>query len=480
MKKIGLIVLGLLLIFVLVIVFKTLTFSSMQQKSDAIGTIDFGPKPVEHLSRAISFPTISYERDKPIDSIAFEGYHQFIDETYPLVRSKLKKEIFSEFSLLYTWEGTDKTLKPIILMGHMDVVPAKDVAYWTHPPFSGKADKTYIWGRGSLDDKASMISILEAVECLLSENYQPKRTIYIAFGHDEEIGGSRGAKVMASTLEKRGVKAGYILDEGMAITQGMVPMIKKPVALIGTSEKGQMTVTLSVKMEGGHSSTPEKETAISVLSKALNKILEHPMKTGIEGSVNDFIRYIGPEMPWYAKIVFANTWLFRKIIINIYQGSASGHALIATTVAPTILRAGTKANILPEKAEAVLNFRILPGETSADIVRQLTKVLSDDRVVLTIEEGANEPSPVSPVNTPGFETIRKTIREVYPEALIAPTLMLASSDSKSYGKISRNIYKFAPIYVHKADMAAIHGVNERNSRISFNRGINFYYRLLQN
>ena len=480
MKKIILSLLGLFLFLILVIIFKTVTFSSMQQKIAPVETLDFGNEAVEHLSKAITFRTISYERNLPVDTAAFKGYHQFISETYPLIRSKLKQEIFSTFSLLYTWEGSDKTLEPIILMGHMDVVPAVDTTSWTYPPFSGKVDKNYITGRGSLDDKASMISILEAVERLLAENYQPKRTIYIAFGHDEEIGGSRGAEVIASTLEQRGVKAAYILDEGMAVTQGMVPMINKPVALIGTSEKGQMSVTLSVEMEGGHSSTPEKETAISVLGKALSNVLEHPMKTGISGSVNDFIRYIGPEMPWYAKALFAYAWLFKKTIIGIYRDTASGNALVATTAAPTILRAGTKANVIPEKAEAVINFRILPGETSTDIVRQLTEAISDNRVKLTVQDWLHEPSPVSPVNTTGFETIQKTIRQVYPEALVAPTLMLASSDSKSYSKISSNIYKFAPIYVTAKEMAGIHGVNERNAKSCFNRGINFYYWLVKN
>ena len=178
----------------------------------------------------------------------------------------------------------------------------------------------------------------------------------------------------------------------MAITQGMVPMINKPVALIGTSEKGQMSVTVSVNMKGGHSSTPEKETSISVLSKALDKVLSHPMKTGISGSVNEFIRYIGPEMPWYAKALFANTWLFKNVIVKIYQSTASGNALVSTTVAPTILQAGTKANILPEKAEAVLNFRLLPGETSTDIVKQLTNIISDNRVKINVQEWLHEPS----------------------------------------------------------------------------------------
>jgi len=480
MKKAILSLIGLLFILLLIIAFKTGTFSSRQIKSPPAKTLDFGISAIEHLSKAISYPTISYEHYLPIDTAAFKGYQQFLFKAYPLVNSRLKKELFSEFSLLYTWKGSDPTLKPIILMAHMDVVPAIDSATWTNPPFSGKVDGTYIWGRGSLDDKASMISIYEAVERLLNENYQPIRTIYFAFGHDEEIGGTRGAQVIASTLKKRGIHAEFILDEGMAITQEMIPMITKPVALIGTSEKGQMSLTLTVEMKGGHASTPEKETSITVLNKALNKVFTFPMKTGIDGSVNDFIRYIGPEMPWYAKTLFANAWLFKKVLIKIYQGTASGNALVSTTAAPTILRAGSKANVLPKKAEAVINFRMLTGETSAGIVQKLTHAISDNRVKLKVEEGAHEPTSASPVNTLGFKILQKTIGQVYPEAYVAPTLMLASSDSKNYSKISRNIYKFAPIYVTSDDMARIHGIDEKNSISHFNRGINFYYQLVKN
>jgi len=479
MKKVILSLIGFVLILLILIIIKTVTFSSLQKEIDPLNTLDFGNTAIDHLSKAITYPTISYDLNLPIDTIAFKGFQKFLTEVYPLVHSKIKKEVFSEFSLLYTWQGTDKTLKPIILMAHMDVVPAIDSVSWTNPPFSGKVDDTFIWGRGSLDDKVSVISILEAVERLLAENYKPTRTIYLAFGHDEEIGGTRGAEVIAKTLEKRGIQAEYILDEGMAITKGMIPMINKPVALIGTSEKGQMSLTLSVEMKGGHASTPEKETAVSVLNKALYKVLALPMKTGIDGSVNDFIRYIGPEMPWYAKTLFANSWLFKKVIIRIYKGTAAGNALVSTTAAPTILKAGSKANVLPEKAEAVINFRLLPSETSTSLVNKLTQVISDDRVLLKVVEGAHEPSLVSPVNTLGFKAIQQTIRQVYPEVYVAPTLMLASSDSKSYSRISRNIYKFAPLCVTSEDMARIHGMNEKNKKTHFNLGINFYYWLIK-
>jgi carboxypeptidase PM20D1 len=480
MKKVFRIVLGLIVALMIIIIIKTITFKSLQIKSEPETLPAFGNVSVSNLSKAITFPTISNAINLPVDSIAFKGYLNFLSDAYPLIHSKLKKEIFSCFSLLYTWEGKNTMLKPVILTAHMDVVPAVGTDSWTHPPFSGANDGTYIWGRGTLDDKSEMISILEAVERLLSENYQPERTVYLAFGHDEEIMGLSGAAVIAQALKDRGVEAEFVLDEGSFVLVGLVPMISSPVALIGTSEKGYLSVSITVEMEGGHSAYPEKETAITVLTKALNNISNNQMDARISEPVNDFIRYIGPEMPFYAKAIFANKWLFNGIILNIYKGSRTSNALVRTTTAPTILNAGVKDNVIPAKAEAVINFRILPGETSADVMRHLKTVIADDRVNASMLKGINEPSPVSPVDVYGFKTILKTIRQVYPDALVAPTLMIAASDSRKYINVSKNIYNFAPIVINPEDLARSHGIDERNKIEDFTRGIGFYYLLIKN
>ena len=472
-----LLVLGLLII---VIIVNTIAFKSLQIESDAITIPAFGDSSVAHMSEAVSFPTVSTEIDVPIDTVVFEGFHRFLEEAYPLINRNLKKEVFSFFSLLYTWEGKDPSLKPVILTAHMDVVPAGEVDSWSHPPFSGDNDGTYIWGRGTLDDKASLISIMEAVEELLKEGYTPERTVYLAFGHDEELSGIRGAGVMAEALKERNIEAEYLLDEGYAVTIGMVPMIKKPVALIGTSEKGYLSVAMTVEMEGGHSAYPARESSIIVLNRALNKIVDHQMNARITETVNDFIRYIGPEMPFFAKAIFANKWLFMGIILKIYEGGENSNALVRTTTAPTILTAGIKDNVVPTKAEAVVNFRILPGETSVDVISHLKNVIDDDRVAITILDGMKEPAPVSPVNVPGFEVIHKTLSQVYSGALVAPTMMIASSDSRKYIGVCKKIYNFAPIIVTSEDMERIHGLNERNKIDDYTRGIGFYYQLLKN
>jgi carboxypeptidase PM20D1 len=481
MKRLFKLLLIILCVLLIIIIVKTIAFKTMQIEVEPASLPVFGDESVARFSSSITFPTISVEPGSPMDSAAFKEYHKFLSEAYPLIHSKLKKEVFSSFSLLYTWEGKNPELKPVILMAHMDVVTAGEINSWSKPPFSGENDGTFIWGRGTLDDKAAMISIMEAVERLLAENYQPERTIYLAFGHDEElINGLLGATVISAALKERGVDAEFVLDEGYAVTIGMVPMISKPVALIGTSEKGYLSVSLTVEMEGGHSAYPEKESAIIVLSKALNNIVSNQMKAKISEPVSDFIKYIGPEMPFYAKAIFANKWLFKGLILKIYEAGRTSNASVRTTTAPTIFNAGIKDNVIPTKAEAVVNFRILPGETSTDVVEHVKKVISDDRVKILELEGVREPAPVSPVDVPGFKTIQKTIRQTYPEALVAPTMMLAASDSRKYIDICKNIYNFAPIIVTSEDLSRTHGLNERNKIDDFKRGIGFYYLLIKN
>ena len=468
-------------LLVITIIIKTLFYRSLQGKYESAGEPLFGEESLVRLSEAVTYPTISWSYGSPVDSAAFHGYMNFIKTKYPLVDSLIPHEVFNSFSLLYRWDGINRSIPPAVLMAHYDVVPPGDTSGWERGPFSGYNDGTFVWGRGTLDDKSSMISILEAVERLLSEGFVPARTIYLSFGHDEEISGEQGAGTIAKALRERGIKPELVLDEGMAVTIGMVPMIKKPVALIGTSEKGYLSVRLTAELPGGHSSTPEKESALTLIAKAVHLLNTHQMKPGLCGPVNDFIRYIGPEMPFYAKAIFANKWVFKPLIISIYSGSASGNALVRTTTAPTIMESGYKDNVIPSKAEAVVNFRILPGETSQDVIEHVNKIIGDQRIKAEpLKDLINEPAPFSPADDPAFGILFRSVRQSFPEAIVAPTLTLSASDSRHFSTVTGNIYRFAPIVVTSEDMARIHGVNERTKAEDFLRGIRFYYLFIRN
>lgn len=468
----------IVLILVVILTGKTVFYPSKQLNVKLAIAIEINNKSVQNLAKAISFRTISYEDFSLTDTSQFLNFHAFIDSTYPMIFGHLEKEIHGKNALLYKWQGKNTQLKPLVLLAHQDVIPVVE-ENWGKGPFSGEIDSEFIWGRGTLDDKGSLISILEAIENLLGEGIVPERTVYLAFGDDEEVNGS-GARAIAATLKERGVEAEMVIDEGMVITSGVVPMISEPVALIGTSEKGYLSVEITSKFTGGHSSMPQSETAISVLSKAIIAITENQSSPEFTTPVKNFLSYIGPEIPWPARIVFANQWLLGGVLKSIYTGSGPGNAFVRTTTAPTLLKAGIKDNVLPTEATATVNFRLLPGDSSEKIIQRLNKVINDERISVKALENSKEPAKVSPTDCKAFNVLNKTIKQSFKNTYVAPTLMTGSSDSYYYSEVSPNVFRFAPYQITQDNIDLIHNDNERISIENYKSMINFYYRLVQN
>ncbi|MEM6264436.1 MAG: M20/M25/M40 family metallo-hydrolase, partial [Bacteroidota bacterium] len=381
MKKI------LIFLFILLILLGGFMIYNATQLSSRQKLVELGvaspPINVESASRRLAKAVQQYTTSVPgkIDTAAMRGLHRVMKESFPGIDSVLKKDTVNQFSLLYTWPGSDADLKPIVLMSHMDVVPVpeEDLEKWTYPPMSGRIQDDYIWGRGTLDDKVGVMGIMEAVEQLIEEGFVPKRTTYLAFGHDEEIGGRRGAKAIAELLSTRGVKAKFVLDEGMVVTEGVVPGIEVPAPLIGISEKGFATLELTVKGEGGHSSMPPPQTSIGILSKAISEIEANPMPVDLDGPFGTFLTYTAPEMSFGYKMIFGNMWLLKPVIISQLSKSPTTNAAIRTTAATTMIQGGVKDNILPTVATAKVNFRILPGQTIEEVVAHATEVIDDER-----------------------------------------------------------------------------------------------------
>lgn len=468
-------------ILLVIVLFNTLTYKSKQLQLEAIPSVTVTETCVQHLSEAVQIKTVSYDEPSKFDSAAFNRLISFLKKTYPLADSLLNKKVINNFSLLYKWEGENPSLKPIVLMGHMDVVPVdEENKKWDFEPFSGEITDKFVCGRGTLDDKVNVIGILEAIEILLKENFKPKRTVYLAFGHDEEIGGQNGAKQIAEYLESQHVNAEFILDEGMVITKGIVPGIKPDVALIGISEKGYLSVELSVETEGGHSSMPAKETPIGILSQAVSKLEKNPMPAKVSEPVQHFLDYVGPEMPFFSKLAFANQWLLKPVIISKYEASNSGNATIRTTTALTIFKSGLKDNVLPSIASATVNFRLLPGETADGIITHIEKTINDPRIKIKKVGHANEAASVSDINSEGFKQIEKSIKQIFKNTLTAPSLLVGATDQKHYSKISANLFRFLPIILEAEDLKRIHGVNEKISIDNFKDIIRFYRQLILN
>ena len=367
-------------------------------------------------------------------------------------------------------------------MAHLDVVPVieENLTDWKQPPFEGKIVNDTLWGRGTIDDKIGVIGLLEATEALLSSGFQPKRTLYLSFGHDEEIGGLRGAKVIVEHLKAQGIEAQFVLDEGGTISQHIIPGISKDVALVGIAEKGYVSLELSVKKEGGHSSMPEKESAIDILSTAITKLKNNPFPAKLAGPIAGFMENLGPEMSGINKFIFANRWLFEPIITSIYEKTASGNALVRTTTAPTLFNAGIKDNVIPQNARATVNFRIMPGESSSSVLTRVQDLIKDPRIKISKGRMQSEPSQVSSTNSKAFHNLRKTVAEVYPDALVSPFLVIGGTDAKHFEPIAEDIYRFSPMIINPSNIKSFHGLNERIAVKDFKRAVQFYQRLIQN
>jgi carboxypeptidase PM20D1 len=438
------------------------------------------PGAVERLVGALQFPTVSRHEPSRVDTGAFEGLHRHLESAFPEVHRRLAREVVAGYSLLLTWEGTDRTLAPVLLLAHMDVVPAEATPGWSQPPFSGAAAGGAIWGRGTMDDKSSLVAILESVETLLKAGYRPRRTVVLAFGHDEEVGGWRGAAQVAALLKGRGMRFAWVLDEGGVIAERLVPGVEAPVALVGIAEKGYMSVELSAESPGGHSSMPPPSTAVGRVAAALARLEERPMPGRLDGVVRATFDYLGPEMPFGQRLVFANLWLFGPVVERLLAAKPATNAALRTTTAATIVEGGVAENVLPPRARAVVNFRIRPGDTVANVLDHVRRTVADPIVAIRALPGANDPSPVSSVDSPAFDTLRRTIRQVFPGVVVAPSLTVGATDSHHYLALAPDVYRFIPVVAGPEDIEHIHGLNEHIRIENYKNCVRFYLQLIRN
>jgi Acetylornithine deacetylase/Succinyl-diaminopimelate desuccinylase and related deacylases len=437
---------------------------------------------VERLSGAIRIPTISPSDSTQRDSAAFRAMHEYLVQSFPRVHATLTREAVGQDALLYKWAGTDPTLEPLVLMGHMDVVPIDPGALklWTHSPFSGDVADGFIWGRGSLDDKATVMSLLEAAEMLIGEGFTPRRTIYFSFGADEELGGSKGAAVIAKLIKSRGIKPYLVLDEGGVVVDHAMPGVNPPVALIGIAEKGYETLELSVRGDGGHSSIPPKHTAAGILARAVTRLEDNPLPASIGPEVSQLFNSVGPEMPFGRRILFANRWLLDPILIRFLASRATTDAMLRTTTAVTMLEGSPKDNVLPSLARASVNFRIIPGESTTSVLAHAKKAIDDSAVHVTATGTTFEPSLPSVTSGPAWSGLQKTIAQIYPEAVVSPYLMMGATDSRYFRPLTPNVYRFMGARIDVDDRDRIHGTNERISVKSYLDGIGFSEQLMRN
>lgn len=437
----------------------------------------------KNLSDAIKIKTISNVDESKVDWAAFDELHALFEERYPLIHKTLKKEVVGKASLLYTWEGKNPDLDPIALLGHQDVVPvsAGTEQDWEHEPFSGDVADGYIWGRGAVDMKNHVVGVLEAVETLLEDGFVPERTVLLCFGHNEEVVASpdNGAKKISDLLESRGVRLDSVLDEGGAILPIKVPgIIDKNLAGIGIAEKGYCDYRISLTAKGGHSSTPPNHTALGKMADVIKDIENNQFKSEITSIVDGLLDKVGRNTSFLARNVLCNAKYLKPVLKVVMSNIPQAASFVRTTTAVTMAEGSPQANVLPQKASVSVNFRVMPGQTIADVKTHLQKVIKNKNVEIELI-GGQEPSNISPTDSRAFKAIEEICFRMNNKNVAAPYLVMGGTDARNYQNICDNVYRYSPFMLDPKLLGTMHGTNERIEIASFEDGLAFFKRYIK-
>ena len=478
LKKLLLLSLALVLILISIALVRTFMHVAPQLDSVERSEVQIDKINVSNnLAASIRFKTISHQDPKDFVKEEFNAFIKWASVTYPEFHSQMQQEQL-EYTLLYKWQGSDPSLAPILLTGHYDVVPVipGTEEIWEQGPFAGAISNNRIWGRGALDDKSGVIGMYEAATYLIKKNHQPKRTIYFSFGHNEEIGGG-GAALVVKKLKSEGVQLYWSLDEGSFVNKGFFPGVDKLVAPINVAEKGIMNLLIVAKAQGGHSSTPPKQTAVTILADALIKLEKEPLPGSLEGLSAVMFDGVSKHMPFGYRFLFANRWLFSGPLESLMSATPVINAMIRTTTAPTMLQGSIKSNVLPIEATALINFRLHPRDSIESVTEHVRNVVESEQVEVRLL-GGMEASGISEWQSPGYEIITASLNKVYGEVVSVPGIMIAASDSRHYSKVADNSFRFNPFSIVPEDMTGFHGTNESLDADDFVNGIKTYVEII--
>ena len=434
------------------------------------------------LSAAVAIPSLSAS-DDPASLQPFAQLYALFETQFPRMHAALPREVIGGGALLYRWAGREDC-PATLLAAHLDVVPVEPgtEGEWTHPPFSGAIADGQVWGRGAIDDKAGALAILEAVEHLLGEGFAPRCTVWIAFGHDEETGGRRGAVAIAARLREQNAQLAFVLDEGGALTQGTVPGVAIPIATIGVAEKGYLSVRFTARGDGGHSSMPPRHTAVGRLARAVANLEEERPQAEFGEVQRELLRRIAPHAQFGRRIALANLWLTGPLVESMLAAAPATDATLRTTTAPTMFNAGVKDNVLPQQAEAVVNFRIRPGDSVQGVLQHVRDTVDDPLVeIAAVDAFASEPTPPADWRGETFAALDTALRRASPEAqiVVAPYVTNGATDARHYAALTSNLYRLLPALLTPDLLGSFHGTDERLPVAELERMVRFHIALLQ-
>ncbi|MGV8969043.1 MAG: M20/M25/M40 family metallo-hydrolase [Microbacteriaceae bacterium] len=435
--------------------------------------------PLERFRTLLRIPTISHSDESLTDWTQFDAFIETVADLYPKVHSELEREMVAGHSMLFRWRGTESG-SPSVLMAHYDVVPATEEG-WVHPPFAAQlvsdGVEEALWGRGTLDDKGALVSILEAVEDLLLAGYTPRNDIYLSFGHNEETAGG-GAVAVVELLASRDIRPAFVCDEGGAIVEGVFPGVDAPIAVIGVAEKGIMTLILSVDQAGGHASTPPPLTATTRLARAIVRLHKNPFPARFSQTNIDMIHTIGKHGKGVVGALFRAVKITRPLLLLAFTRlSEETNAIVRTTMAVTQLSGSAAANVLAERATASVNIRVAVGSSIDETVSHVRRAIRDDGVHIEVVD-ESEPSAVSPISGNAWDALTASIEETFPGTVVTPYIQLGASDSRRFNAISDHVYRFSPFEMSRDQRSTLHAMNENISVATWHRGIQFFTTLI--
>lgn len=470
--------LGLLVLFLFVIVIRAAAFRPAKEKmpqGEAVA-VDASAA-AEHLAEMIRIPTVSSRDAKKSDPKQFAAFRALLPVLYPKLHAQCTRELVGPSGLLYLWKGKNSA-NPTVLMAHYDVVPV-NAEDWQKPPFDAEIDENGVmWGRGTLDTKSTLCSILEAAEALIKEGFVPENDIYLSFSGDEEIMGT-SAPAIVDELERRGVKPALVLDEGGAIVEGVFPGVKTPCAVVGIAEKGMMDLAFTVKSKGGHASSPPPHTPVGVLAQAVTRIENHPFKAILTPPAAEMFDTLGRHSTFAYRILFANLWCFLPLLKKMCTKTGGElNALLRTTCAFTMMEGSTAYNVLPPKAQVGANLRLMRGDTTETAMDYIRSTIDDPSVEVSMVYGMN-PSPYADTKSPQWAQLRSVVGQTWPDVIVSPYLMVACSDSRHFCRICDNVFRFSAMELTSEERAAIHGANERFPVHKLAKTVEFYNRFIR-
>lgn len=507
MKKILLIFVGILILLAGVLLIKTFIYP-FRKNNTGKGT---GWKPVKNdaavmrLSGGIKIPTVSTGSLGEFNYAPFDQFKEYLKASYPEVYQNTENYEVNKYGLVFKLKGKRSDLEPILFLSHIDVVPPGDADVknttenifrpddkplppvskvsedWDFGPFSGTVANGRIYGRGAIDMKGMLFSLMESMTNLIKTGETPQRDLYLAFGFDEEVGGKNGAAYIAEDFKKKGLQFDAVYDEGGLIMQkGGVAGIDFDVAAIGCAEKGFLSAKIKVKGLGGHSSMPPMESAIGKAAIIMQRLEDHQMKPVITPVIKNFFTNIGGSMPFTSRLAIANQWLLKPVLLSQLTKNNTTNALVRTTTALTMMKGSDGTNVLSPEVEFVVNFRLLPGNSVKEVREHIAKATKGFDVEVEEIDNTREASLVSPVNTKAFQQIEAGIKEIYPDAIVTPYLTMAGTDAYKYQIVSKNIYRFMPIKINNSEKQSIHSTNEYLSIENYLKMIHYFEYIMKN